>query len=104
MSKTYGEQFNEAMKCETVEQANAWVAKEVERYLREFGKSPEEAHQIILSNLGYMAGYYDHEVAQKVHHLFGAIHPIFGSSTYHKDMTPKQCFKKGYVAGLTEGT
>lgn len=80
---TYGEQMKEALKCETVEQANAFVAKEIKRYRVDFPKecghqTDDQIHEIITSNLGYMAGYYSDDVAVKIRKLFGATHPIFG--------------------------
>lgn len=77
-TKTYRQQFDEALACETKEQAGKWFAEEVRRYETDFGKSAEEARSIIRANLGYMAGYYDHATAKKVDELFGAGHPVFG--------------------------
>lgn len=76
---TYREQFDSAMKCETPEETSFWMDKEVHRYVREYGKTPEESRQIIKANLGYMAGYFDESYSQKVLQLFGAAHPIFGT-------------------------
>ncbi len=81
---TYGNQFSNAMRYETKEEAEEWLEKEV-CHIMEFhglGKTVPEAIEIIRSNLGYMAGYYDHETAQKVHRLFGAVHPVFKSADY----------------------
>ncbi len=83
MSKTYGEEFNEAMRCDTQAKADAWLAREIAQRGLEFGQSPKEAEYIIKANLGYMAGYYNHETAQKVQRLFGAVHPVFGTVDYH---------------------
>jgi hypothetical protein len=70
MSKTYGQQFDEAMACITKAEAQAWMEAEIARYEREFGKTA----------LGYMTGYYDRATAMKVKELFGAVHPIFGGA------------------------
>lgn len=99
MSKTYREQFDAAMRCKTKEEAAAWLAAEINRYQLEFGKDGEEAEHVIKSNLGYMAGYCDHEAAQKVQRLFGAVHPIFGTADYHQTMTPEEAFETGKRVG-----
>ena len=95
MSKTYGQQFNEALACKTPEEAAAWLAKEVRRYRDEFGKDAAEAERIIKVNIGYMAGYYDDKTAKQIHRLFGATHPVFGGSDYHITQTPEEAFSKG---------
>jgi len=71
MSKTHRNQFDDAMQCNTKEEADEWLKKEIDTYA-EYGKTPDEAKEIILSNLYYMAAYCSsHEILQKVHHLFG---------------------------------
>ena len=92
---TYREQFDSALACETKEQADKLFAGEVKRYETEFGKSAEEAANIIRANLGYMAGYCNDETAKKVHALFGAAHPIFGGSDYHNTTSPEKAFALG---------
>lgn len=93
--QTYGQQFEGALACQSPEQAESWMEKEVIHLVEMHGKSPIEAVKIIKANIGYMAGYYDHETAQKIHRLFGAVHPIFGASTYFKDLSPEQAFNMG---------
>lgn len=97
MSKTYGEQFKDALKCTTKEEAMAWLDKEVAEICAdpEVTKTPDEMRKIVLSNLGYMAGYYDRETAQKIYDLFGAVHPVFGAPGYHDTVTPAQAFEAG---------
>ena len=96
---TYGEQFTAALACTTPAEAEAWIEKEVEHYVQFHGKSVAEAVQIIKSNIGYMAGYYDHETAQKIHRLFHAVHPIFGTADYHETVSPKEAFDLGRKLG-----
>lgn len=93
--ETYSQQFKAALACETNEQAEVWMEKEVEHYVEHHGKTPTEAIAIIKSNIGYMAGYYDDETARKIHRLFNAVHPIFGTSTYHADLSGVDAFKIG---------
>ena len=96
---TSGEQFDAAMKCETREEAEEWLEGETRHLVDYHEKSVPEAIEIIKSNLGYMAGYYEHETAQKVHRLFNAVHPVFKSANYHRTVTSEQAFKIGLEAG-----
>lgn len=61
----------------------------------------EGRRSIIMSNLGYYAGYYDDEMRTAVEEVFGAIHPIFGTMR----PTPEQAFAMGQAVGeeLREG-
>lgn len=95
---TYREMFDSAMKCETPEKAADWLAFESGRHAGRFSTTREEAEKVLRGNLGYMAGYYDHETARKVQRLFGAVHPIFGSADYHQTVSPEQAFKMGQDA------
>ena len=99
MNRSYREQFDSALACNTKEEAELWMEKEVDYYVKKYGESPTEAASIIKTNLGYMAGYYDDDSAKKIHHLFNAVHPIFGTSTYHLDMTAKEAFELGKKRG-----
>ena len=98
MSKSYGQQFDEALACETKEEAEVWLQGEIERYEEEFGISPEEAKSTILANLGYMAGYYDAATAVKIRDLFGALHPMLGDWG-ETPPTAKKAFSVGYEWG-----
>ncbi len=96
---TYREQFESALKCESSEQAELWMEKEVQHYVEHHEKQPSEAMNIIKVNLGYMAGYYDDAVAKKIHRLFNAVHPIFGTSSYHRDISGEEAFEIGKAFG-----
>jgi hypothetical protein len=98
---TIGEQFDDAMRCETKAQASLWIERELERYWTQYEVPAPKALEIIKSNLGYMAGYYDEAAAKKISHLFGALHPIFGTDSYFTDVTPEQAFEAG-KAFMTE--
>lgn len=76
---TYGEQFESALKCETLAEAEYWMEREVKRYVESYGQTPTEAMRVIKINLGYMAGYYSTATAEKIERMFNAPHPIFGS-------------------------
>jgi len=95
MSKTYGEQFKEAMACRTQEQADEWFARELEEMTGLNGKSRKENAAILRSNLGYMAGYYDKSASEHVARFFGANHPIFGAPDYRDKVTPEEAFQAG---------
>ena len=97
MSKTYGEQFTEALACKTKEEASAYLEEEILCTMNMSGRTHDEAKEMVLSNLGYMAGYYDHETAQKINRLFGAVHPVFGSAHYHKTL------EEAFEAGIRHG-
>ena len=84
MSNTYGQQFDEALSCTTREEAEAWIQSEIVRYETEFHVPAEEARKTILTNIGYMAGYYSADTAKKIHSLFDAAHPILGK-TWEKE-------------------
>ncbi len=96
---TYREQFELAMRCTNREEAARFVDSEIVRYESEYHMSSEESLTTILANLGYMAGYYDDATARKVHELFGAVHPIFGTADYHTTVSPEQAFRLGFEKG-----
>lgn len=52
-----------------------------------------EAERIERLNLGYIAGYYDHETRVRVERLFSAKHPIFGTAS--KPVDPEKAFELG---------
>ena len=97
--KTFGEQFQSALACETREEAEAWMETEVTHYVEHHVKSVTEAIEIIKSNIGYMAGYYGDKEAQKIHRLFHAVHPIFGTADYHRTLTNAEAFEIGLQFG-----
>lgn len=76
---TIGDKYRPAMEIEDAEQARAYFEACVEHCMR-FGKTREEAERIERINLGYFAGYYSSDVGQRVLRLYGAAHPIFGTS------------------------
>ena len=63
-----------------------------------FGNSREKAEEIERANLGYYAGYYNHETRLRVERLFRCEHPVFGAA---KDGVPttEQAFAMGLAAG-----
>ena len=77
---TYGESYGPPMQIVDQAEADAYFRALVERNIRLTGNSDAEAERIERVNLGYWAGYYDAETAQRVERLYGAAHPIFGST------------------------
>ena len=98
--QTYGEQFDDALACETTAQAELWMEKEVDHLVTYHGKNQTEAISIIKQNIGYMAGYYSQKESEKIYRLFHAEHPIFGKPDYRTRITPKEAFEAGKRMGL----
>jgi hypothetical protein len=77
---TYRETLGPAM--DITDQADADQYKEA---MIQFGMkqdpsvSRERAESVCNQNLGYYAGYYSHDVRERVERLFKCSHPIFGS-------------------------
>ena len=91
---TIGEKYGPAMKIETQEEADAYF-KACVLHTMSFGSTRQEAEEIEKANLGYYAGYYDHETADRVMRLFRCAHPIFGTS----HPSPEEAFEKGKELG-----
>ena len=87
---TIGDKYRPAMEITDPVEARAYFDACVEHCMR-FGKTRAEAEHIERVNLGYFAGYYDSDVGQRVLQLYGAAHPIFGTSR----PTPEEAFEKG---------
>lgn len=96
MSKTYGEMMKEALVIKTQEEADEWFKKEVE-FMQEANPSWSltKCADVVQSNLGYMAGYYDKSASEHVKKFFGTNHPIFGDPSYLDSVSPKEAFEKG---------
>lgn len=59
----------------------------------------EEAEKIEKDNLGYYAGYYEHEVRIRVEDLFQCKHPIFKAAKEGL-LTAQECFDAGVMAAM----
>ena len=79
---TIGDCLRPAMKISTKKEAGSYFAALVVHMQKTSTqhKQADEAARIVLGNLGYFAGYYDNATRKRVESLFGALHPIFGSS------------------------
>lgn len=70
--KTFGEILEEALSCETPEQADAWFGNEAGRLALVADKSLSASRDILRQNLIYMAGYCSDEAAAKLRRMFSA--------------------------------
>lgn len=96
---TYREALGPAMEIRTQEDADQYK-KDYIAYTEKFltnGKNESglTAEQIVNTNLGYYAGYYDDEIRERVERLFKCSHPIFGSIKTNSAPTPKEAFELG---------
>ena len=75
---TIGECYQPAMEMHTQKEADEYFEALVQRDMNHFGQTRENAESVTRKNLGYFAGYYDHETRVRVERLFKCAHPIFG--------------------------
>jgi len=94
---TYGDKYGPAMKITDQKLADQYFEECVEHNMT-FGNSREKAEDNERQNLGYWAGYYDHETRLRVEKLFGCKHPVFGSAEDGKP-TPGEAFEVGKKIG-----
>lgn len=98
---TYGECLGPAMQITDEADAQQYLADYVAYIQRALDREPRTdgmtAAQIAATNLGYYAGYYDHETRVRVERLFHCAHPIFGSAAQHKPTT-EEAFAAGVAA------
>ena len=101
MSRTYIQMMDEALSIVTQEEADKFFLREVSA-MKEGNSSwsLEKCAEVVRSNLGYMAGYYDKSTSEHVRKFFGATHPIFGGPGYWDTMTSEKAFEAG--RSLTE--
>lgn len=99
---TYGECLHPPMKIEERADADQYFKDYVAYIQKHLDIEPRKdaltAEQIAKINLGYFAGYYDHETRKRVERLFKCSHPVFGSAE-RRIPTPQEALE----AGLREG-
>ena len=93
---TIGEKYDPAMKIMDRVEADRYF-EECVQHTMSFGKCREEAESIERQNLGYYAGYYDHQTRLRVEKFFQCSHPIFGSAMENIP-TASQAFEAGIRA------
>lgn len=94
---TIGNKYDWVMEIQTQEEADKYF-EECILHMMSFGKTREEAEEIERQNLGYFAGYYDHETRLRVEKLFKCKHPLFGKASEHIP-TPKEAIQMGMSLG-----
>jgi hypothetical protein len=96
---TIGELYRPAMEITDQAEATAYFAELVAyhhaRWKNEADYDPRKVEGVQKRNLGYFAGYYSHEVRERVERLFNCAHPVFGSIAKEGAPTTKQAFKLG---------
>lgn len=103
-SLTYGECLGPAMQITDEADAQQYLADYVAYIQQALDREPrndnQTAAQIAGINLGYYAGYYDHETRIRVERLFCCAHPIFGGAAKHEP-SRDECLSAGKAAALS---
>jgi len=87
----------DAMKVQTVEEADAFLKKILaENHVGT--KDWTEKERILRSNIAYFAGYYDQETRERIERVFKTAHPVFGSAA-NGPLDPMVAFRLGEAAG-----
>lgn len=97
--KTIGEIFDTALNLAKTDNYKAGVFYNayVDWVRNANGCSHEEAENIVKSNLGYFAGYYDKHTCDLIYDVYCTEHPIFGKKPF--GISPEDAFKAGLEAG-----
>jgi hypothetical protein len=97
-SLNYGECLGPAMKIADEADAAQYLAAYAAFIQKHLDAEPRDdgmtAEQIAKVNLGYWAGYYDHETRERVERLFACAHPVFGKASAGTP-TPEQALAAG---------
>ena len=96
---TIGEKYKRAMEVKTKPEADREFERLVEHTMRTFGRTRQDAEKVERTNLGYYSGYFSVEVQARVERLFGAAHPIFGSVSNEKQLSPNEILQLGLRLG-----
>jgi hypothetical protein len=94
---TIGDKYRPAMTMTDQAEADAYFERCVEHAMR-LGSSREEAERVEHANLGYFAGYYDHDTRARVERLFRCAHPVFGAIAEKGAPTAAEAFAAGVRA------
>jgi hypothetical protein len=65
-------------KINTKEQAAQLISEEAAELAKMMNATETETRAVILLNIGYATGYYDHATADRIMDLFDTEHPYFG--------------------------
>lgn len=98
--RTIAQMMDAASACTTKEQARELVKDEVDGLLRSNATLlAEQARTIVLSNIGYMTGFFDRSEAGRLLEIFETRHPYFGAiEDWPK--TPEETIAMGYKVGM----
>ena len=88
-----GEKYGYAMEVTDPSEAASYFEACVQHNVS-FGNSREEAERIERANIGYFAGYYDHDTRLRVEKLFDCAHPIFGKAS-NRPVEPARALAAG---------
>ena len=91
---TIREAYEPATKITDPEEARKYFLLLVGVCMTQSNVSRQEAEKIEKANLGYYAGYYNHETRTRVEKLFDCAHPIFGPISQHIP-TPEEALEAG---------
>lgn len=89
-SPIFSDLYNKAMCIKDQQEADQYFRLLVEQVE---GKSEDEAEALVRYNLGYWAGYFDHETRARVEKLYDAPHPVLGSAS--NSLTMEGIFRMG---------
>jgi hypothetical protein len=97
---TYRELMDAASACTTKEEADTLLAKEIDKLmLADPHILHEQARAAVLTNVGYLSGYFDRATAGRILELFETRHPYFGAiEDWPK--TPEETIALGVKAGM----
>jgi hypothetical protein len=95
MAKNNADLMSKVLAVATREEAAKLVNREIGRMMRTPGGDRDRLRRILLSNIGYMAYYYDAATADRILDLFETEHPFFGKG----HPTPDFAFVMGRQIG-----
>lgn len=96
---TIGEKYGPAMEIDDQAEADAYFEACVQHCLSFGEHDRQRCEEIERQNLGYYAGYCDHETRERVERLFGCSHPVFGAIATNGPPSPEEAFAKGVEMG-----
>lgn len=98
---TIGDKYRPAMEISDQAEADEYFEACVEHSMS-FGSDRAKAEAIERANLGYFAGYYDHETRDRVERLFRCAHPVFGAIAKHGAPTADEALRAGEALARSE--
>jgi hypothetical protein len=90
-----GDKYAPAMKITDQAEADAYFERCVAHSMATFVTLRAVAEEIERANLGYYAGYYDHETRARIERLFSCAHPVFGAIAERGPPTTQEALAAG---------